>query len=464
MFNERDNSVKAVDRALDEIRDSTFGGAEKEYVYQDAEGRISYIIYRYPEKQFRVKRREGNELKWGIGDTQSIPYNLPQVIDEKEIWIVEGEKDADTLIDLGLCATTFPFGAGSFGRTDYSYWFKGKDLIICPDNDLPGKKYADVIKDKLQSVASSIKVIALPELAPGGDVSEWIGDGQGDVFELAQIASKCKVSKPPRISTRLTDVEPKKVEFLWDPYIPMGKLTLMDGDPGVGKSWLTHAIASAVSRGSLLPSGRLVKGRVLLLSCEDGIEDTIVPRLRALDADLNMIDAYTDQLDLTLEGMKTLNNMIIESKPVIVFLDPLVSYLGPELDLNRANETRNVLTRLGAMAQEHGTAMVLIRHLRKEMKPGKAIYRGTGSIDIVGAARSALMVVEDEDELNRKVMYHTKSNVAQKGEKVEYSLAGGEFYWIGGTVRAGCEELGVSKEQIWPDVFPYMGNVKGISQ
>ena len=164
----------------------------------------------------------------------------------------------------------------------------------------------------------------------------------------------------------LADVEPEQVSFLWHPYIPQGKLTIIEGDPGVGKSWLTYALATATAAGSG-PAGwaNSDAGNILMLSVEDGLADTIRPRLDLMRANVKRIFALLGALVFDDAGLLQLEVAIIDYKPALVVIDPLVAYLGAKVDMHRANETRAVMARLAGIAERYGCAIVAVRHLTK---------------------------------------------------------------------------------------------------
>lgn len=217
------------------------------------------------------------------------------------------------------------------------------------------------------------------------------------------------------------DVEPEFTRWVWYPYIPAGKLTLLEGDPGIGKSWITCAIATALSNGTPLPGQNqaLPPQKVLLASAEDGIADTIVPRLSNLGARLQNIAIVKGPFTLDREGIKRLAETMRMFSATMVFIDPLVAYLGSKVDMNKANEVRDVMQGLAVAAEASGCAVVAVRHLRKA-KGGKAIYQGLGSIDFTAAVRSSLMVTKRDDGV--KIMMHIKSNLAPSGPTLSYSL------------------------------------------
>lgn len=226
--------------------------------------------------------------------------------------------------------------------------------------------------------------------------------------------------KPKTI--RMSEVVAEKVDWLWYPYLPLGKVSLLEGDPGLGKSWLTMALASHISQGKkLLGSEDRIKGKVLLMSAEDGLGDTIRPRLDVLEGDCKNIYAYTTPVFLDEDGFAEVKEQIEKIKPILVIIDPIVAYMGAKVDLFRANETREIMSGLGQIAEKYKCAIIAVRHLTKGGKD-KSIYRGVGSIDITAAARSALMVGPHPEDANHRCICHIKSNLAPKGATIEYSL------------------------------------------
>lgn len=220
----------------------------------------------------------------------------------------------------------------------------------------------------------------------------------------------------------LDTVEAEKVEWLWYPYIPLGKVTLLEGDPGLGKSWFTMALASYLSSRKRLPRcPDAPDAKILLMSVEDGIGDTIRPRLDALQGNASKVFAYNSSVYLDEDGFAEVEEQIRKLKPTLVIIDPIVAFMGSKVDLFRANETREIMTGLAKIAEKYQCAILAVRHLTKGAKD-KSIYRGMGSIDITAAARSALMIGQHPTEPDFRCICHIKSNLAPKGQTIQYSL------------------------------------------
>lgn len=221
----------------------------------------------------------------------------------------------------------------------------------------------------------------------------------------------------------LDQIAPQDSRYLWYPYIPADRLTIIEGDPGVGKSWITCSIAAAISSGTRLPQMNvtLPAQRVLMASTEDGMAETVVPRLLQLGADMKNIALIPHTFTLDKEGVARLEATVKGFSATLIFIDPLVAYIGGKVDMYRANEVRDVMQRLAAMAERTQSAVVVVRHLRKEgNKKGKDIYAGMGSIDFTAAARSVVSVSKMRG--GDRVFKHIKANNSPEGKPLQYDL------------------------------------------
>jgi len=411
------------------------------YDYIDPSGNLLYQVVRYEPKDFRQRRPDDNgDWLWNVKGVKPVLYRLPDVERSvaagETIFVVEGEKDVNALWNLGLAATTNSGGAGKW-KQGHSEALRGADVVIIRDNDSPGRDHATKVAASLHGAAKSIKVLELPD-GDGGpvmDVSDWL-QGGGTASELQALIREAPEWNAPESNGAgglvcMLDVEAEAVSWLWHPYIPLGKLTLLEGDPGVGKSWASLGVATAVSLGRGLPGVETAQPqRVLLASAEDGLGDTIRPRLDAIGADVANIHAVKDALDFGDSGLAVLEVYIAKVQPKLVVIDPLVAYLGAGVDLHRANETRAVMAGLADIAERHGCAMLAIRHLTKGGM-AKPIYRGLGSIDFAAACRSVLLVGCDPDNPQARGIVQIKSNLAATGPGIGFEVRDGGFYWTG---------------------------------
>jgi archaellum biogenesis ATPase FlaH len=220
----------------------------------------------------------------------------------------------------------------------------------------------------------------------------------------------------------LSTVEAKEIEWLMPPLIPYGMITIMEGDPGVGKSYLAMHIAAQISIGGSLPGvDKLERGRVLYLSAEDDPAYTIRPRIDAMGGEPKRIRIQADYLSLDEDGLKDLMDEIRRNPPRLIIMDPLFAYVPGTQDMYRPNVIRSLLSQLRDIAEYGDTAVLIIRHLTKT-KREKAIYQGGGSMDVIGAARSAFLVAQHPDDPEQKIIAHVKHNIAPRGTSWVYEL------------------------------------------
>lgn len=248
---------------------------------------------------------------------------------------------------------------------------------------------------------------------------------------------------------KISEVELQEVQWLWKPYIPFGKITIIQGDPGEGKTTLALRLAAACTAGQLFPGMDKVKPfNVIYQTAEDGLGDTVKPRLMDAGADQDrVLNIVEDQKSLTLLDSR-IEAAICQTGSRLLILDPIQGYLGDRIDMNRANEIRTVLKNVAAVAERTGCAIVLVGHLNKATGLNSA-YRGLGSIDFRAAARSVLLVGRIKKEPNVRVVVHDKSSLAPEGKSLAFSL--GEtngFHWLEGYDTITSEELlcGVSQQ------------------
>lgn len=248
---------------------------------------------------------------------------------------------------------------------------------------------------------------------------------------------------------RMSDIQPEEVQWLWYPYIPLGKLTVIQGDPGEGKTTFVLAMVAALTKGEALPEREpLDPVNILYQTAEDGLADTIRPRLDALGADCSrvlVIDESKRELSLSDERIR---QAMEETGAKLLVLDPLQAYLGAEVDMHRANEVRPILKRLGSVAEQMGCAVVLIRHLNK-MQGQKSGHRGMGSVDFQAAARSVLLVGRTKEDPQLRIVVPDKSSLAPEGESIAFALDPEQgFQWKGYCAYNAEELLGGSTKQV----------------
>jgi archaellum biogenesis ATPase FlaH len=220
----------------------------------------------------------------------------------------------------------------------------------------------------------------------------------------------------------LSEIQAKDIEWLWEPLIPYSKTTILEGDPEIGKSYLCMHLAALVSKGGKLPDGtRVAKGKVLYISSEDDAADTIRPRMEQMGADLTQVRVLTDFLVFDENGQKRLRDELEIATPDLLVVDTLYSFLSDKVDLGKPTSIRAALHQLDKLFKEYGPAVIVIRHWTKGGK-GKAIYRGVGSIDVIGVARTALAVAKHPENDKLRILAQVKNNIGPKAEGFVYEI------------------------------------------
>ena len=366
----------------------------------------------------------------------------------KTLYIAEGEKDVDTLTEkLRLPAVCSPHGAAK-GKLEgkwspeYSKLFKDSDVAVIADNDEAGRAFAGYVAAQLLPFTKQVKLLDLnvewDDLPEKGDITDVyesekptdnLSAAEHAAFRLEALAS---VSKPftPDIKPeatgyiRLSDVESSATKWLWYPYIPLGKITLLTADPGTGKTFFALYLAAQVSTGK--PFYGDIKQReagiAVYQTAEDGIADTIKPRLEPMFPNFDniyVIDESSRGLSLS---DKRIEQMMEELHPSLLIFDPLQAYIGAAVDMHRANEVRPILARIGQLAERYNCAVIFIMHLSKSSQRS-AMLRTYGSIDIPAVSRSMLTLVNDPDEPDGKLICHEKSSLAKHGKSIRFKIS-----------------------------------------
>jgi putative DNA primase/helicase len=408
------------------------------FPYDNLEG-DEFRVVKPPNKRFWQETRDGSgSWRSGLHGMKPFLFNMKMISETpKTDWVlvVEGEKDVRTAKQLGITATTNPMGAGNW-RPEYSETLSAFKVAVIPDNDAVGLQHAVKVANSLLSHAHEVRLLLpLPEVPQKGDLTDWVEAG-GTCDQLLALVEEAQPhvasqeeNSSPLNSVRVADVATEEVEWLWRPYIPSGRVTILEGDPGTGKSFLTTAITASITTERQLPDAITdAPGSVLILSAEDDIGDTIRPRLEKAEADLFRVRVVRDPLTLDDEGLTRLESEMVLSNPRLVIIDPIMAYVGSGTDVYRPNEVRSFMSKLSSLASRTGTAVLVIRHLTKS-KASKAIYNGLGSIDFVAASRSVLFLGEHPDDKSLRVLFQIKNNYAEMGRPQEAQLNDGGFRW-----------------------------------
>ncbi len=302
-----------------------------------------------------------------------------------------------------------------------------KKIFLCLDNDDAGNKACERI---LETLPEEISVIRL--LPAFKDWNEMVQ--RKNEIQDGKYISKTEVLRDEEVVAMLcmSEIKPKPVEWLWFPYIPIGKMTIIQGNPGEGKTFLAMVIAAACTNRKALPNMQPMEPcNVIYQTAEDGLEDTIVPRLASVGADLKRVLSIDDRDGLLTLTDGRLEKAIRQNHAKLLILDPVQAFLGANVDMNRANEVRPVFRQLGEIAERTRCAIVLIGHLNKSSGT-QSTYRGLGSIDLTAVVRSLLFVGKLKKEPEKRVVIQEKSSLAPPGASLAFLLDEEQgFRWIG---------------------------------
>jgi len=383
------------------------------YDYCDEGGVILFQTIRYSPKSFSQRRPKGNGgFIHNLEGVRRVPFRLPQLLTAdatENVWIPEGERDVLRIEKEGGVSTTNAMGSGKWNDS-YSEFLRARHCVILPDNDDPGRKHAVQVANSLVAHdAAGVRILALPNVPPKGDVSDWF-DAGGSLEQLERLAKSIQPFKPAAqaipeepapVIVRLADVTPEAVEWIWRGRLAKGKMTVLIGDPGIGKSSVTMDVASRITRGASWPDGGPAPiGNVLLLTAEEGLADTVRPKIDVYNGDPGRIFALQGirqgetETSFSLDGdIHQLEKAIDQIGDVrLIVIDHLSAYLGKK-DSYKDSEIRGVLGPLALLAERRGVAVLGVMHLTKNSQT-QALYRAPGSIAFVAAARAVFASVK----------------------------------------------------------------------
>lgn len=431
------------------------------YLYTDRDGIPKFRKHRYykdNKKQFYIESANGKQWVKGLlpGIAKGMLYRLPDVLkalDAKEtIYICEGEKACDEMRKHGLTATCQPFGAEPKNWTaEHSRWVAGGNVVIIADRDETGLEYGRAVLRNLIGVLSSSLVYPKTE-DPKADAYDHFraGYGANDFVPVPQQFS------PPALKANwktLDEFDEEDTDWLMAPYIPFGGLTMLQGEPGVGKSTVMRAILACLTSGNALPNGaRHEPMNVIYLDCEDSITKVAARSFRLLGGDKKRISVISpeDVIDgvpvmPNEAAIESLEDRIQDVNARMVVIGPIVEYLGAQVNLNSATEVRPFFARMSRIAERRNVAFVFLHHVGKSTM-NKAIYRAVGTIDIPAAMRSILQVGVDPDDTEIRALAHVKSNWAAPGKSIGFSIGDdGAVLW-GGSSELSADRMNEQRQ------------------
>ena len=345
-------------------------------------------------------------------------------------------------IDLLSHITLFPAGweehsylslGGVSPKALERFLFERKDIesvFIATDNDEAGNHAAEKLAELIPQEISVYRF--LPHAKDWNEelINERNGISSGDHVTIGIRKPKNSPKSVPMIC--MNDVEQTEVDWLWYPYIPFGKLTIVQGNPGEGKTFFAMQLAAACTNQKFLPDMEPFEPfNMIFQTAEDGLGDTVKPRLVSSGADLKRVLVIDDSENPLSLADDRIEKAIRENNAKLMVIDPLQAFLGANVDMNRANEVRPIFRKLADIAQSTGCAIVMIGHLNKASGT-QSTYRGLGSIDIAAVVRSILFVGKVKDDPTTRVIVHEKSSLAPPGQALAFSLGDQKgFRWIG---------------------------------
>ena len=322
---------------------------------------------------------------------------------------------------------------GVGGKALEGFLSERKDIEIvylCTDNDQAGN---DAISRLLEIIPEQIIVGRLvPCEKDWNEVLKHRESIQNRKYISQTIVLRKIPEKKQVPMIKMSDVEQTEVFWLWYPYIPFGKLTIIQGNPGEGKTFFAMQLAAACTNRKYLPQMEPIEPfNMIFQTAEDGLGDTVKPRLLSAEADLERVLVIDDSENpLTLADGR-IEMAIRENQAKLVIIDPLQAFLGTNVDMNRANEVRPIFRKLADVAQSTECAIVMIGHLNKAAG-AQSTYRGLGSIDITAVVRSLLFIGKVKNDPTTRVIVHEKSSLAPPGQSLAFSLGDEKgFRWIG---------------------------------
>ena len=316
-------------------------------------------------------------------------------------------------------------------------------VFLCLDNDHAGNEACEKLAGE---IPDGYRVIRLKPARK--DWNEILCDENADRKKVIQETVTMKMQEKEALVPMLCykDIEQTSVEWLWFPYIPFGKLTIIQGNPGEGKTYFTMMLTAACTNRKLFPNMEDIEPfNVIYQTAEDGMGDTIKPRLVEAGADLSRVMVIDDSEEVLTLSDDRIEKAVRQNHVRLVIIDPVQAFIGADVDMNRANEVRPVFRKLGMIAEKTSCAIVLIGHLNKSSGT-QSTYRGLGSIDIMAAVRSLIFIGKVRKDPTTRVLIHEKSSLAPPGETMAFKLGDEEgFRWVG-AYEISADELLDGKE------------------
>ncbi len=431
------------------------GPDAKRWVYEDASRNVAAMVVRWDTDRGPVRRtiRRCPGGGWALGGMpRPWPlYGLPEVLENagRTVYVTGNEEAADAALRQGLLGTTSADGSAGVGKTDWQP-LAGREVVILPDNNAAGRWYAQMVAGVLSALRppARVRTVRLPDLPSHGDIRDWLA-AQGPDATAAAVrermdglvaAAPCPPPAPAGygpILRCLAQVAPSPVRWLWPGRVPLGRLTLLVGRPGAGKSFLTADLAARVSTGRPWPDGSACAGGSVLFICaEDDPADTLRPRLDAHGAAVERVHALSRvrrigsdgrpyETAFTLADVGALEEGLRACPDYrLVVVDPIGSFLGRGTDAYRESDVRALLDPVARLAETCGPAVVVIAHQCKNAGSRHADDLALGSRAFTGVARVVWHLSRDLQDKRRRLLLPGKNNLAAPGPGLAFRIEG----------------------------------------
>lgn len=423
-------------------RQVTTRAMEKIYLYAGGQLRKRRFYQKDGTKSFIWEHLQGDKWEKGKGDLFPGLYKPLEPLADT-VFLVEGEKDADTLAELGLAAVSLPNGAGAKWEQSYGQELQGHQVIILPDNDEPGRKYACLCAENLYGVASAVCIAALttvweqmPDKGDITDLMQHFGREEGrrllaEAVTMAPLWEPKKAEQPLlALCKPLSSHDEGVADWVVPGWIPEGQITILASDGGVGKTTVWADIVAKLSSGRpclLDPEGISREAlKILFFSAEDSVKKKLKKKLREAGANEDNIlapdfeDDTTGLLAKVKFGSRELEAIIAHVKPDLCIFDPIQGYIPRNVNMASRNEIRGCMEQLVQLGAKYGTTFLLVCHSNKRMHAAGR-DRLADSADIWDAARTVIMAGYTGDSVTRYLSVE-KSNYGAPPETVLFDI------------------------------------------
>tara|TARA_Y100000588_G_scaffold96452_1_gene104481 strand:+ start:2318 stop:3985 length:1668 start_codon:yes stop_codon:yes gene_type:complete len=424
------------------------------------------------DKTFRFFSIDGKpKLPVGMNASQFHFYGWNRIGDAKKVLVVEGEEVVKTLLSKNIPSVS-PMTTGQPCEEAFSVLKDRQRVAVWPDNDPPDIRSGEVrflkaVDGLLRSGQENVVRINWENAPPFGDAVDAINQDI-DIIQLLNDAVPIKAIPPKNLNgsrsdgstlqiTKLSEVKSKDVQWVWEKRIPLGKNTMITGDPNAGKSYLVLGIASHVSTGRRWPDGAGCDvGNIMLVTAEDGLEDTVAPRLTSLAANLDRIIHLSMEVasgpkkdSLVLgKDLPDIEKALVANDIRLLIIDPITAVVGDRNSF-KGTDVRQMMTPVTEMCERTNTALLTVMHQNKNSREFNAMYRVSGSGDFVAVARSVYLVARHPENEDLRIFSAVKSNLSSQAHPLAFSISQVDgFQWSKEPVSLTAQDILLASQNI----------------